>query len=179
LRSGIRATSAAESRKVTAFTAYGTDGPQTAKRKAPATGPTVIASVSTVTVSEFAFASSSSGTRFGIAGIGGREEEARGDSRHRREHDEACRAVDERKCREDAKTSEIGDDHQPAAREPVDERTEQEPDEDDRQEVGDEERRDPLPGLRQLLDLKHESDGREIGAEARAGGREEEVPERR
>ena len=47
------------------------------------------------------------------------------------------------KRREHAEADEVGDDHQPAAREPVDERAEQEADHDDREEVGDQQRRDP------------------------------------
>ena len=66
-RSGIAATKPAETRNVTALNAYGTDGPHAANMSAPASGPIIIESVSTVTVSELALASSSSGTRFGIA----------------------------------------------------------------------------------------------------------------
>ena len=52
---------------MTAFTAYGTEGPHTVSIRPPTTGPIIHASVSTVTTSEFALTSSSSETRFGIA----------------------------------------------------------------------------------------------------------------
>ena len=67
LASETRATSAAETRNVTAFTAYGTDGLQTASIAPATTGPIIHASVSAVASREFALTSSSSGTRFGIA----------------------------------------------------------------------------------------------------------------
>ena len=63
--SEMPATSTAETRNVTALTAYGTSGPQAANMSPPTTGPIIHASVSMVWRSEFAFVSSSSGTRFG------------------------------------------------------------------------------------------------------------------
>ena len=61
----MRATSSAETRNVTAFTAYGTEGLQALTISPPRTGPIIQAAFSTVWSSEFAFVSSSSGTRFG------------------------------------------------------------------------------------------------------------------
>ena len=57
--------SAMDTRKVSALTTYGTSGPHAVYRSAPTTGPIIHASVSMVWSSEFAFVSSSSGTRFG------------------------------------------------------------------------------------------------------------------
>ena len=73
------------------------------------------------------------------------------------------------------KRDEVGGDHEPAAREPVDERAEQEPDDDDREEVRDQERRDPDARLGLVADLEDERDRGEIRAEARARRGEEEV----
>ncbi len=61
----MRATNSADTRNVTAFTPYGTEGPHTVSIRPPTTGPIIHASVSIVWSSEFAFVSSSSGTRFG------------------------------------------------------------------------------------------------------------------
>ena len=88
-------------------------------------------------------------------------------------------AVDERQRGEDAEAHEVRGDHEPSPREPVDERAEQEPDHDDREEVGDEERGDPDARLGVVVDLERQRDRGEIRAEARPGGREEEVPEGR
>ena len=63
--SGMRATRIADTRNVAAFTTYGTDGLHMVSMRPPATGPIIQATVSTVWRSEFAFVSSSSGTRFG------------------------------------------------------------------------------------------------------------------
>ena len=150
----MRATSAAETRNVTAFTAYGTDGPQAASMSAPTTGPIIHASVSTVAVSELALASSSSETRFGMAAFAAGMKNPVATPATAASTMIALGLLDERQRREDAEAHEVGADHQPAAGEPVDERPEQEPDRDDRQEVGDEERRDPHARSGQVADLE-------------------------
>ena len=63
--SPILETSTAETRNVTALTAYGTEGLHTLTMTPPMTGPTIHAAFSIVWRSELAFVSSSSGTRFG------------------------------------------------------------------------------------------------------------------
>ena len=146
----MRVTSAAETRNVTALTAYGTDGPQAAYISAPSERADRHASVSTVTVSELAFASSSSGTRFGIAAFAAGKKKPVATPVTPASTTSAVRAVDERQRREHAEAHEIGRDHQPTAREPVDERAEQEADDDDRQEVRDEEGGDPDARFRQI-----------------------------
>ncbi len=112
-------------------------------------------------------------------GIGRREEEACRDTRDGSGDDEAFRRVHERQRREDPEAHEVGGEHQPPAREPVDERPEEKPDHDDREEVRDEERGDPHPGAGQVLDLEDQSGCGDVRADARARGREEEVRERR
>ena len=54
---------------------------------------------------------------------------------------------------------------------------EQQPDDDHRDEVGDEERRNPLAGVRAVPDVDHQRHHRETRPEPRADGREEEQPE--
>ena len=61
-----------------------------------------------------------------------------------------------------------------AAREPVDERPDSQADRDRGQEVGDQQRGDPRPGVRQVPDLEVERDERHPVSEAGAEGREEE-----
>ena len=61
----MRAIRATERRNVTALMTYGTEGLHSATMTVPRSGPTIQASVSIVCNSEFAFVSSSSGTRFG------------------------------------------------------------------------------------------------------------------
>ena len=68
---------------------------------------------------------------------------------------------------------------EPAPRKAVDKRAEQEADDDDRKEVRDEESSDPRAGLRRVVDLQRQRDGREVHPEARPRGGEEEVSERR
>ena len=143
----------------------------------PTIGPVIQASVSTVWSSELAFVSSSSGTRFGSpANAAGRKKPVAtpGDCRER---DDDRRAVGERKRGEDSEACEVRADHEPPSREPVDERSEQEPDEDDRKEVGDEEAGDPDRRSGELLDVERQRDGGDVRPEARPCGGEEEEPE--
>ncbi len=150
----MRPTSAADTRNVTAFTTYGTVGPHAVTMRPATMGPIIHDSVSTVTTSELALTSSSSGTRFGIAGVCGRQEEAGRDARDRSQHHEPAHTVHERQRREHSEAHEVGDDHQPSPREAVEERAEEEPDDDDREEVRDQERCDPDAGLGFVVDLK-------------------------
>ena len=135
--------SAAETRNVTAFTAYGTELPQKVSMSPPATGPIIQARFSIVCMSEFAFGSSSSGTRFGRPAL------AAGMKNPVAMPATAARATiaaglsTNGSAAKTPKRDEVGGDHQPASRQPVDERAEQEPDDDDREEVGDQERSDP------------------------------------
>ena len=95
------------------------------------------------------------------------------------ERDEHADPVDEGQGGEHAEADEVGRDHEPTPRQPVDERAEQQADDDDRQEVRDEESRHPGAGPRRVVDLQRQRDGREICPEARPRGGEEEVSERR
>ena len=72
----------------------------------------------------------------------GPEEPGR-DAVDRGERDDRRGLVDERQRGEGPRADEVGDDHQPAPREAVDERAERHPDHDDRHEVRDQERRKP------------------------------------
>ena len=139
---------------MTAFTAYGTDGLQTASIAPATTGPIIHASVSTVASSELALTSSSSGTRFGIAAFAAGRKNPVAMPATAASADDRGRALDERQRREHAEADEVGADHEPAPRQPVDERAEQKPDDDDREEVGDEERRDPDARVRHVVDLR-------------------------
>ena len=64
----------------------------------------------------------------------------------------------------------VGADEQALPREAVDERPEQEPDRDRRQEVGDQQRADPHAGVRPVLDVDAERDDREARPEPRDQG---------
>ena len=174
---GIRATSAAERRNVTAFVQYATSTPSMARSSPAKAGPSVHATFSTVVSSDVACSRSSSVTRFGSpAHTAGRKKPvampftaatatmALGSSTNG--------MSDERR-----RPHEVRDDHQPLAREPVDERAEREPDQDDREEVGDQERRQPPPGARLVVDVHREGERREIGADRRAGRRPEQQGE--
>ena len=74
----------------------------------------------------------------------------------------------ERQRGEDAEPAEVGADHQRLAREPVDERPEQEAEEDGRQDVRDQQRADPPAGVRPVVDVDLERDDREPVADARS-----------
>ena len=106
-----------------------------------------------------------------------RAEEAGRDPDDARERDDRRRAVCEREHAEHGRTREIGDDQQAPPREPVDERREQQPDQDDRQEVGDQERADPGARARAVEDVDGERDGGEIRAHSGAERGEKEAPE--
>ena len=143
------------------------------------TGPIIHESVSTVTTSELALTSSSSGTRFGIAAFAAGRKKPVAIPDTAASATRLAHAVDERQGGEDAEAHEVRGDHEPSARESIDERAEQEPDHDDREEVRDEERGDPDPRLGVVPDLERQCDGGEIRAEARPCGRKEEVSEGR
>ena len=112
-------------------------------------------------------------------GVDGRPEDAGREPGGGRERDDLARARRERQRGEDAEPGEIGGDHQPAAREAVDERAEDEPDGDRRQEVGDQERAHPSARMGAVVDVDRQRDEGEPRAEAGAEGREEERPEAR
>ena len=106
-----------------------------------------------------------------------RAEEGVTDARRRRECDGGHGGMRERQDGEDGQPAEIGADHQPFAREAVDDRPEQEAEEDRRQHVGDEQRPDPPAGLRPVVDVDLERDDREPVADPRRERRHEEQPE--
>ena len=111
--------------------------------------------------------------------IRSRLEEAGGDARDCGQRDDRGRAGDERQGTEDRAACEIGGHHQPLAREAVEERPESEPDHGDREEVGDEQRRDPAARVGQVVDLQREDGGRQVRAERRPCCRDEQQPELR
>ena len=155
LVSGIRVTSAAETRNVTALTAYGTDGPQAVYSSAPTSGPIVQREV----LDGLDAASWHSRAPRPARGSGvqrsppGRRSRSR-HPRRRRATTMPSGLSDERQRGEHAEAHEIRADHEPAAREPVDERAEQEADDDDRQEVRDQEGGDPDARSGQIPDLR-------------------------
>ena len=81
------------------------------------------------------------GDEVGQPRVHGRPGEAGGDAGDERERDDLARRDREREQDEDDQTDDVGADEQPLPREAVDERTEQEPDGDRRQEIGDQQRR--------------------------------------
>ena len=94
-----------------------------------------------------------------------------------READDLPCARRERQRAEDEEADDVGRDHHPPAREAVDERADREADRDCGQEVGDQERRDPRSGVREVPDLEVERDERHPAPEAGAECREEEQAE--
>ena len=109
--------------------------------------------------------------------VDGRAEEAGRETGHRCQADDRRRVRRERQRREDPDPHGVGGDHQRAALEAVEERPEQEPDHDRRQELDDEDGSDPGAGVRPLLDVDGERDCGEQRPGARTEGREEEVAE--
>ena len=97
-------------------------------------------------------------------GVDGRPEEAGRDALDSGEHDDHRRAADERERAEDGRAHEVGDDQQPPPVEPVDERRRQDPDQDDRQEVGDQERAHPLARAGAVEDVDGQRDGGNVPA---------------
>ena len=71
----------------------------------------------------------------------------------------------ERQRREHGQAAEVGADHQPLAREPVDERAEQQPDEDRGQDVGDQQLAHPPARVGAVVDVDLERDHRQPVAE--------------
>ena len=95
----------------------------------PTSGPTIHARVSTVWSERVRVRQLLvSGDEVRQAGVDGRSEEAGRDPGDRRERDDRPPGCRRTAAREHAETDEVGDDHEPSAREPVDERPEQEPD---------------------------------------------------
>ena len=111
------------------------------------------------------------------AGVDGRTEEAGGEAGDRGQRDDLAGARRERERAEDGEAHDVGRDHHAAAREAVDERADCEADRDRRQEVGDQQRRDPGARMRAVPDVDGQRDEREPGSEPRAERRVEEQPE--
>ena len=107
----------------------------------------------------------------GQARVDGRTEEARRYAYDRREDDDLRRVRRERQGDERAGAHQVGADHQSAPREPVDERADEQPDHEGRQQVGDQEPGDPRRGMRPLPDVHLERDEGEPGACTRAQSR--------
>ncbi len=111
------------------------------------------------------------------AGVHGRPEEARGNAGDTGQRDDRDRRFGEGQGAEDREADEVGADHQPPAREPVDERTEGDAENDDRQELRDQERAHPRVRARAVEDVDRQRDGGEVRPRARAERGEEEPPE--
>ncbi len=109
--------------------------------------------------------------------VDSRPEEARRETGDCRERHDLAGARRERERAEDEEAHDVGGDHHAPAREPVDERPDREADRDRRQEVGDQQRRDPAPGVRPVPDVEVERDERHPAPEAGAEGRVEEQAE--
>ena len=107
----------------------------------------------------------------------GRAEEARRDAVDAGQRDDRGRVVDERQRREGSRPHQIRDDHQPATREAVDERPERHADDDDRQEVRDQEGREPATGVGPIEDVDRERECGEVRPDGRAGRRPEQQGE--
>ena len=103
----------------------------------------------------------------------GPEEPGR-DTRDARERNDLPRTVRERQRAEDGCADDVGDDHQAASRQPVEERAEEEADRDGGQELDDHQRADPGARVGSVLDVDDEGHRREERAEAGAEGREKE-----
>ena len=110
-------------------------------------------------------------------GVDRRPEEAGRDALDRREDDDHRRAARERERAEDRGAHEVGDDQEAAPREPVDQRPGQDPDQDDRQELDQQQRADPLARPGPVEDVDRERDGGEIRPGSGAERGEEEAPE--
>jgi hypothetical protein len=111
------------------------------------------------------------------AGVRRRPEETGREADDSRERDDGERAPGEGKRTEDGRAQEVARDHQLSSRETVEERAEKEPDQDDRDEVRDEQRSDPLAGVRPVPHVDHQREHRETRADAGPDRREEEQPE--
>ena len=158
---------------------YAADGPAAAVSRPPTTGPTIQLAFSTVCRSAFACGQLLLAHEVRHAGVDRRPEEAGREAGDEREPDDGGGIRRERQRDEHADAQSVGRDHQRAALEPVEQRPEQEPDDDRRQELDDEHRTDPEPGVRPVLDVDRERDRRQQRPGTRAERREEEVPESR
>ena len=173
----MRASSAAETTNVAALIQYARPGPCAAIRMPPSTGPTIHVRFSTVWNRDVASGSSASSTRLGMPAYTAGRKKPVAIPTTAGERDDRRRAVREREHAEHGGAHEIGDDQQPPPREPVDERREQEPDHDHRQEVRDQERAHPGARAGAVEDVDGQRDGGEIRAHAGAEGGEKEAPE--
>ena len=90
------------------------------------------------------------------------------------EGDDLPRARGERERAEDAEADDVGSDHDPPARVAVDQRPDRQAEGDRRQEVGDEERRNPVARVRAVPDVHRQGDEREPGSETGCEPGEEE-----
>jgi len=102
------------------------------------------------------------------ARIDRRPEEPRRQPRDEREADNARRARSERQRAEDRRAKQVGADHQRPPLQPVEQRPQRQSHDDRRQELDDEHRADPEPGVRAVLDVDRERDRSEQGPDARA-----------
>lgn len=172
----IRETRTAENRKVAALTQYARSTPSEASSRPATAGPTVQAMFSTVIRSEVACSRSSSVTRFGRpAQTAGRKNPVAIPFTAATATIAVGSSTNGRAANVTA--NEVRRDHQPLAREAVDQRPHGQPDQDDREEVGDQERGEPAARSRLVVDVHRERERSEIGAHRRAGGRPEEQGE--
>ena len=109
---------------------------------------------------------------------GGLEETGR-EPGDRGERDDGGGVRRERQRDEDRRTSDVGPDHQRAAREPVDQRPQREPDDDRRRELDHHQGRDPKPRMRPVVDVDGQRDRGEERPHARAERGEEQQAESR
>src|SRR5262249_14766398 len=110
-------------------------------------------------------------------GVDGRAEEAGGEARDQREADDLPGRVRERQRGEDGGAEQVGDDHQVPALQPVEQRPECQADDDRRQELDEQHRADPDPGVGSVLDVDRERNGGDQRPEARGKRREKEEAE--
>jgi hypothetical protein len=106
----------------------------------------------------------------------GAEEGVR-DARDRGQQEDVGRASDERQEGEDGQPREVGADEEGLARQPVDERSRREPDDDRRQHRHEEKRAHPPCGARSILDVDGQRDRGHPGPERRSERRDEEQAE--
>ena len=149
------------------------------RRSRPSSVPIVIVSCSASAAASSPAAGRRPATRFGSPAYAAGPGEPGGDAGDERERDDLPRADGEDEEDERAQADEVGADQQPLAREPVDERAEQQPDRDRRQEVGDQQRADPHARVRAVPDVDAERDHRDERPEAGDERRAEEEPEAR
>ena len=174
---GSGATIEAESTNVAAFDPVRDVRARRGEEPAGEDRPDVQAMCSTVVRSEVACSRSSSETRFGIpAQTAGRKKPVAMPLTPASATIAAGSSTNG-SASERSRPHEIGDDHQPPPREAVDERAERQPDDDDREEVRDQEGRQPATGVGPVEDVDGERERREVRPDRRAGRRPEEQGE--